>query len=217
MNKKFQFSESDKDLVKEAVKSLERESSGEIVVYFARSSDDYKEACWKLAAILGLITLVIIGIMSWQWMLPDDFTALQLVESVIGTMVIGYLLPFFIPSLRLGFINESKVAQRVVTKAHDVFLQEQMFDTIDHTGVLIYISELEHQVYVMGDRGINEKIEQKDWVEVVGLVINGIKSNHVAEGISNAIHKCKDLLLAHGFVARENNTNELSDDIRIEE
>ena len=217
MNKKFQFSEADKNLVKEAVQSLEKESSGEIVVYFARSSDDYREACWKLAAILGLITLVVFGVLSWLWMLPEDITIPQIVESVVITMLLGYFIPFFLPSLRLGFISESKVSQRVITKAHDVFLQEQMFDTIDRTGLLIFISELEHQVHVMGDKGINEKIEQKDWQEVVQLVITGIKGNQVAEGISNAIGKCKTLLLENGFTARENNTNELSDHIRIEE
>ena len=217
MNKKFQFSEKDKNLVKEAVQALEKESSGEIVVYFARSSDDYLEACWKLAAIFGLIMSVSMGVLSWLWLLPQDIMIPQVVETIVISMVVGYFIPFFIRSLRLGFVSESKVSQRVITKAHDVFLQEQMFDTIDRTGLLIYISELEHQVHVMGDKGINEKIEQKDWQDIVQLVIAGIKSNHIAEGISNAIGKCKELLLANGFTARENNTNELSDDMRIED
>lgn len=217
MSKKFEFSESDKSLVKEAVKSLERDTSGEMVVYFARSSDDYLEACWKLAVILGGIALVIVGTMSWFWLLPDDTTILHIVLIELGAMLIGFIFPYFIPSLRLEFVPAQVVAHRVMTKARDMFLQEQVFDTIDRTGILIYISELEHLVQVLGDQGINAKIEQKDWDEVVGLVVAGIKSNHIAEGISNAIYRCKDLLLANGFVVRSDDTNELSDDIRIEE
>ena len=217
MKKKFEFSEEDKAIVKEAVQSLEKESSGEMVVYFARSSDDYIMACWKIATILGLIVASLFGVLSWQWLLPADITILYISLGVVASIAFGFFIPFFIPIVRLGFISESIVTHRVLTKARDIFLQEQVFDTVDRTGVLIYISELEHQVQVIGDEGINEKINQSDWDEVVSLVVNGIKTNQTAQGIAAAVLKCKDLLLENGFVVREDDTNELSDDIRIED
>ena len=134
--------------------------------------------------------------------------------AAIGT---GFAIPYFYHPLRIAFTPQATVHHRVITKARDIFLQEQAFDTIERTGVLIYISELEHLVEVLGDQGINEKIEQKDWQGIVSLVIDGIKSNQAAKGIANAVDKCKELLLANGFSARQDNTNELSDDIRIEE
>ncbi|MCV9387501.1 TPM domain-containing protein [Reichenbachiella ulvae] len=217
MNKKFTFSEEDKKVVKEAIESLENESSGEIVIYFARSSDDYSEASWKLSAILGVAGLALLGCLSWLWMLPENFTLLNTSIYISALMAAGFLLLLFVPKLRLGFIPDEVVAHRVLTKARDMFLQEEVFTTIDRTGILIYVSELEHQVQVIGDKGINQKIQPSDWTEVVGLVIEGIKGNQTAKGLANAVLKCKDLLLANGFVVRPDDTNELSDEIRIEE
>lgn len=217
MNKKFTFSEEDKKIVKSAIESLENESSGEIVIYFARSSDDYSEASWKLAAALGVAGLAILGVMSWQWLLPEDFTILMTSTYLVALMLLGFLVMQFFPRLRLGFIPNATIAHRVLTKARDMFLQEEVFTTIDRTGILIYVSELEHQVQVLGDKGINEKIKANEWSEVVGLVVEGIKNNQTAQGLANAVLKCKDLLLANGFVVRPDDTNELSDEIRIEE
>lgn len=217
MRKKFEFSDSDKELVRQSVENLEKESSGEIVIYFARESDDYIQACWKLAGIFGLIYLAAIGGMSYLWLLPASFDAFTLCLTGMVAIGLGFAIPYFYHPLRIAFTPDATVQHRVITKARDIFLQEQVFDTIDRTGILIYISELEHIVDVLGDQGINQKINQEDWQGIVGLVIAGIKSNQVAQGIANAVDKCKELLLANGFTARHDNTNELSDDMRIEE
>ncbi|UXP32785.1 hypothetical protein N6H18_02260 [Reichenbachiella agarivorans] len=217
MKKKFIFSDQDKAVVKSAIESLEKESSGEIVIYFARSSDDYLEACWKLAAILSVSGLAIMGTMSWLWLLPEDLTIFSTSIYLLSLVALGFLVPAIVPTLRLGFIPRTVIAHRVLTKARDMFLQEEVFTTIDRTGILIYVSELERSVQVLGDKGINAKIEANDWNEVVGLVIAGIKSDQTAKGIANAVLKCKALLLENGFVVREDDTNELSDEIRIED
>jgi putative membrane protein len=217
MKKRFEFTDADKNLIKEAVQSLESETSGEMVVYFARNSDPYLESCWKLSALLGFMTLALFAALSWTWMLPEYITLFDTVLIVAATMVIGYVLPYFVPSLRLNFISKPTVHHRVMTKARDMFLQEQVFDTIDRTGILIYISELERTVQVLGDSGINQKIKHSDWNDAVGMVVGGIKTNQIASGISQAILRCKALLLEHNFIVREDDTNELSDDIRIED
>lgn len=217
MRKKFEFSEEDKNIVKNAVQSLEKESSGEIVVFFAKNSDSYIESCWTGAGLLGLLSIVLFGGLSYFWMLPADIGVLDTALITIAAMIIGFIVPLAIQTIRLSFTPDATIDHRVLTKARDIFLEEQVFDTIDRTGVLIYISELEHQVQVLGDKGINEKIDQSDWNEILGLIINGIKSDQTAQGIAEAINKCKTLLLDHGFVARTDNKNELSDDIRIED
>jgi len=217
MKKKFEFSDSDKALIKEAVQSLEKESSGEMVIYFARKSDSYFEACWKMAALFGVFGLVLLATMSYLWLLPATLTLLSASFYLIGLMTLGFATPYILPHFRLSMIADSTIQHRVLTKARDMFLQEEVFNTIDRTGVLIYVSEMEHQVQVLGDAGINKKIEQGDWNEVLDMVVQGIKTNHTAQGIADAVLKCKSLLLEHGFIVREDDTNELSDDIRIED
>ena len=94
-------------------------------------------------------------------------------------------------------------------------LNEEVFKTIDRTGILIFISAEEHKVVVLADSGINAKVQHSDWDHIVELIVDGIKTEQLTEGIVNGINECKKLLLHHGFVVREDDTNELSDDIRI--
>ncbi|MEO9803996.1 MAG: hypothetical protein ABJF04_12135 [Reichenbachiella sp.] len=217
MKKKFEFSEADKQLVKEAVRELEQKTAGEMVVYFARSSDSYLMACWKLAGVFLTLYLSLIAVLSYLWLLPASASVLSICLLGIVTFLVGFAIPYFLHSLRVSFTPNEVVGHRVLTKARDIFLQEQVFDTGDRIGILIYISELEHQVQVLGDSGINAKIQQNDWNEILGLVIEGIKTNQPAQGIANAIKKCEALLLDNGFTNVVKPDNELSDDMRIED
>ncbi len=214
---KFVFSDSDKDKIKEAVAALERQTAGELVIYFARKSDSYLGAAWKFAALMGLLVALLVGIMSYMWMLPEWFTPLFYSIMMVVVMLVAYLVVVLVPPMRLQLTSSATIDQRVLTRARDIFLQEEVFNTHDRIGILFYISELEHQVVVLGDTGINAKIKEKDWKHIVETIILGIKHGQVAQGIINAISICQDLLLEHGFTNVEKDDNELSDDIRIEE
>lgn len=217
MKNNFNFTSQEKEQIENAIQSLEKESSGEIVLYFAKNSDNYLEACWKAGAIFGLFITSILSILSYYWLLPSIMTTpLTIGIVIIIAMVIGILVPLLIPITRLSFISDSKVNHRVLTKARDIFLQEEVFKTVDRTGILIYISKFEHIVEVLGDSGINSKIEQKDWDYVVGLILNGIKNDKPVDGLVQAIDACKKLLLDNEFIVREDDTDELSNEIRIE-
>lgn len=217
MRKKFEFSDAEKEQVKEAVQQLEQKTAGELVVYFARESDSYLLACWKLAGIFITLYLALIAMLSYLWLLPASVGILSICILGLITFGIGFAIPYFVHSLRVAFTPESFVAHRVLTKARDIFLQEEIFNTSDRIGILIYISELEHQVQILGDSGINSKIQQQDWNEVLELVIQGIKKDQPATGIVSAIQKCETLLLDNGFDNVVKPDNELSDDMRIED
>jgi len=214
--KKFKFNDSDKELIRKAVEQLEKESAGELVLYFARKSDGYSGASWKFAAIAGGLSSFLLIVLSYLWLLPPVLTPIAIGATLLGIMIACFLITLFDTRIRLSFIPNAIIQHRVLTKARDIFLQEEVFNTKDRIGILIYISELEQQVVVLGDSGINQKIEQSDWKGVVNEVVTGIKENKVASGIVNAVEKCKNLLLAHEFTVRADDKNELSDDIRIE-
>ncbi len=211
------FTSNDKEQIKEAVAALEKESSGELVLYYAKNSDEYINANWKFSGIIALIFSIIIIGLSYFWLLPAYFTPIVMGTTILSSMVFAYLVAFFFPFLRFAITSKAIITQRVLTKAKDIFLQEQVFNTVDRTGILIYISALEHQVVILGDSGINNKIEQGDWEQIVQLVVGGIKANQITTGIIDAIEACKLLLLDNGFVIKPGDTNELHNAIRIEE
>ncbi|MTI21549.1 hypothetical protein E1176_11015 [Fulvivirga sp. RKSG066] len=215
-SKKFRFSESQKKQIKEAIIDLESHSSGEIVPYFAERSDDYEEARWKSAIIFSLFGAILLGLSSYFWLLPFVVTPLEDAIYIAILMIAGFVFPILFPASIRFLLNDNKLHRRVMESATEVFLEEEIFKTRDRTGVLIYISELEHEVVVLADSGINAKVAQHEWEAVANLIIAGVKNKKVEEGLIKAIHKCKDLLLENGFHAKDNDSNELSDNVRFD-
>ena len=123
-------------------------------------------------------------------------------------------MPRFLPlALRLA-ISPETFHYRVFQKTQQSFLEEEVFNTSDRIGILIFISELERKVVILADKGINEKVTPEAWSDVVALIIKGIKEKQKGDGIANAINECETILLKNGFTNRIKEANELSDELR---
>ncbi|MEN8247530.1 MAG: hypothetical protein ABFS32_01255 [Bacteroidota bacterium] len=215
--KKIKFSEDEKVRIKDAVTELEKTTAGELVLYFARKSDNYPGSRWKFSAIIGASVSLGIGLLSYLFILPTWLTPFTISVVILVLMILAYLLAIFIPNLRLSLSSNRTISKRVLTKARDVFLQEEVFKTKDRIGILIFISEFEHKVVVLGDSEINKKISGKDWKHIVDTIVLGIKHQQVAQGIVNSVTTCQELLLENGFTNVEKDGNELPNEIRVEE
>lgn len=212
---KFEFNDKEKESIRKAIQSLENESSGEIVPFFTHQSDSYDEAQWMTAGLFGILGVTLVSVLSYFWLLPHGATTFAVSIYLLLTLVIGYLIPVLFPKIKMYLINDQKINDKVLQRASNAFLSEEVFKTVDRTGILIYISALEHKVIVLADSGINAKVDQSEWDYIVGLVVNGIKTRKITQGLVDAIDRCKELLLDNGFIVRDDDTNELSDDIRI--
>ncbi|MEP5610650.1 MAG: hypothetical protein ABJP45_00300 [Cyclobacteriaceae bacterium] len=217
MAKKYTFTETEREQVEQAVKDLETVSCGEIVPYFVRSSDDYVEASWYVSTLLSAFTLVLIGVLSYTWMLPFQITPLEVALIAFVVIVVGFLFPLVFPVTRRWIVPRERQEQRVHQRARQAFLDEKVFETEERVGILIFVSRLEHMVFVLGDEGISKKVGKEDWQHVVDEVVVGVKANQIGDGLVKAIGLCKELLLKNGFVRKSTDTNELSDGLRIEE
>lgn len=213
----FKFSEKDKEKVKEAVEELEKVSSGEIVTYFAKKSSNYDSAQWSNALLFMASATFMLTIMSYMWWLPGIVGTFEISGFILLCGIFGYVLAGAFPAYRLFIVGRENAYRKVKLRAIEAFINEEVFNTRDRTGILFYVSAMEHQVIVMGDSGINQKVNQEDWDEVVNYILEGIKNNNVADGLVKAINACKNLLIENNFHVRSDDTNELSDDIRIED
>ncbi len=211
----FVFSEQEKEQIKNAVQALESESSGEMVPYFVYGSDSYDEAKWISSLLLTVLGVIFVGVLAYFWLLPSGITTMMICIYLFISAIFGFLAPTIFPALGTLLISDVVQEQRVRQRAHEAFLSEEVFKTIDRTGILIFISDMENKVVVLADSGINAKVKPSDWNHIVDIVIDGIKSEKLTEGIVNAINECKKLLLENGFVVRPDDINELPDDIRI--
>jgi len=209
------FSQTDLDRIAEAVRIAESKTSGEIVPYFVYQSDDYGVARWRggtaFAAICVLIALGI-EMMSGSW-LP-----LGLLEFT-GLVIISYSVGFFVlhavPSFKRLMLSSAKMDHYVHQRASIAFLSEEIFRTRERTGILIFLSFFERKVVVMGDSGINAKVAESEWQEVVQTIVRNVKRGKPADGLIDAIRQCGELLERHGVQRRRDDTDELSDSLRI--
>jgi putative membrane protein len=129
--------------------------------------------------------------------------------------VLGAVVVWLVPALRRLLAGPARMAERVHRRAEAAFLEEGVFDTRDRTGILLFVSLFEHRIEVLGDAGINKVVNPEEWVEVVERIRRGVKSGHLADGLVLAIGMCGDLLHRRGVGLRDDDTDELSDDVRI--
>lgn len=210
------FSQADLDRITTAVQEAERQTAGEIVPYVVERSDSYEEAAWRGGLFFGLSALAAaLGVRQWTtaW-LPVDFVPIAMATCVAGGG--GALLVHFIPALKRLFAGDGLMARRVSQRAAQAFIAEEVFQTRDRTGILIFLSLLEHKVLVVGDAGINAKVEPREWADIVQRIVAGIRAGRPAEGLIDAIQQSGVLLQKQGVALRQDDTDELGNSLRTE-
>ncbi|RYZ62664.1 MAG: TPM domain-containing protein [Chitinophagaceae bacterium] len=100
-----------------------------------------------------------------------------------------------------------------VDRAKEIFLQLQMAKTQERNATLIYIAFDDHQLAVLGDEGIHQKVGQAYWEKEVTKMISEFKSEHIVEGISQVVYDIGEALQQHFPFDRSTDKNELPDDI----
>ena len=219
MSKKISqlFSNSDLERIAEAVKIAEGKTSGEIVPFVVERSDAYESALWRGG--FALSASVWLGIVLW-YELGSTWFPLRLLEILMALFLaqaIGMLLVLFVPAWRRFFAGEDARARAVKQAAQAAFLSEEVFKTRERTGILIFVSLLERRVEVLGDAGINAKVAQTEWEDVVQTIVASMRAQQPAEGLIAAIQKCGGLLQRQGVLRRVDDADELSNTLRMKE
>lgn len=212
------FTTEELEQIKQAVAEAERRTSGEIVPYIVDRSGDYDVAIWRgasIAAVLALAVSVLIQQFYGGWNLAWIFTGwgTALLALIVGTA--GAVCAQLIPSLQRRLAGSDLLDRTVHQRALQEFVEEEIFNTRERTGILIFISLFEHRIEVIGDTGINRLVSGDDWADVVLRIRDGIKSGHLAEGIVEAIHMCGHLLERSGVELRHDDTDELRNELRL--
>jgi putative membrane protein len=209
------FTPEDLERIKASVQAAEGKTSGEIVPYLVDRSDDYEESEWRLGSLL---TLLVLGgasafhHFSDSW-LPIDVALLVLASA--SAFLVGILLAKYLPGVKRFFAGKSLVDRRVNARAAEAFLAEEVFRTRDRTGILIFVSLLERRVLVLGDSGINAKVEKADWQDIVDSVTRSIGRGNPSGALLEAIAKAGDLLARSDVRRRPDDRDELPDNLRI--
>lgn len=209
------FSQTDREQIAAAIKKAEGRTAGEIVPFVVEQSDDYEIAWWRGGMCLSLSVILALLLLREFTSLWLNLGVAQIVILILGAQAVGMVAVYFTPALKRFFAGQRLLDLRVTQRAAEAFVAEEIFRTKDRTGILIFLSLLERKVIVWGDVGINAKIEQHEWNEVVQLIISGMRAGQPSRALIAAIEKCGELLHREGVIPRPDDTDELTDALRF--
>ncbi len=219
---KFTLSEKDNEKIKQAVNLAESKTSGEIVTAIIKESSDY--AFYELLAALAggfiyyLVCLFLYNdITSWLndlfWSYTEVYSTTFIGLSTIIVIGLIYLVANIEGFDRL-IVPKKIISKKVNRRALLFFGESGLFDTRDRTGVLIFISLREKRVELIADTGINAMVKEDDWSGVVSDLISHLKKKKMIDGLAEAVDSCGNILAEH-FPIKDDDENELSDEVHI--
>ncbi len=216
--KKLSLGEKDFEEIKDAVSNAEKRTSGEIALAVIPESSSY--AFWELltAVVTALLLAIALfpiadGIYSWlcgifwgerPWYLAAFFM------TVCALAVILLYLAYNIPAIDSIVVPQAARHHAVYARAMRYFTESGVYDTSNHSGVLIFVSYFEREVRIIADRGISEKISQDLWNLIADEISESFSKKNVKEAFVNAVNRCADLL-AEYFPLEGEKKNELVD------
>lgn len=190
--------------IRAAVSRAETRTSGEIVPLLVAQSDDYREAAAQAATVIAAALALALGLALHDtsvWLfLPMAFAFHFPILAVVRRL----------PLLKLAFTPAVRVREAVQRRAIRAFHEKGLHRTRDENGILIFISLLEHKVWILGDRGINAVIPPERWIALAATLSSGIRRGQLTESLVGVIAEVGDILEEH-FPLRHDDTNELPD------
>ncbi len=205
------LTKSDKEQIKKAVEKAELNTRGEIVPMVLKRSDAYPAAHFRAAIVFGLVFAFAL----YYFPFFEAGDALIYLWTMMGGMFIGYFLCFH-RKIKTFFLSKKEVAEEVHQRALEAFFHEGVHNTRERTGILLFVSSLEHRAELIADCGINEKVDKEAWDEILKPMLQGLKEGKAGDAITKAVEECGALLEKHfPFTGdqKEKDTNELSDQV----
>gem|GEM_PF-202672 len=204
---------SDISEIEEAVAELERKTAGEVIPMVVYRSSQVGHIPLLIFSV-GLLFFYIFGI---QEQLSAHF-----VNSSWGLW--GWLL-FLVPTT--WFLSKAHWVQRFLVSSIDreaqalqraevEFYRAGLNKTDGSTGVLLFVSVVDHKAVVLGDEAISKKIDTEQWRQVVDTLIKGIRKKNMKTGFIEALRLCAEPLETH-FPIAPDDVNEIPNTLIIKD
>lgn len=203
------FTKEELEKIKNTTHEVEAHTLGEVAVMVVDSSSQYLEAeiigGIVFGSLLSLIATVLFFNSSLWLYIPLSFILFFPCSYIFSKL----------PAVKAAFIGVRRKNNAVKERALRAFYEKGLYRTKQNTGVLFFISRLERKVWVLADKGINEKITQETLNNFAITVSQGIKTGRSCDVLCEAMREAGKLLAKH-FPVTAGDTDELSDEVLTE-
>lgn len=218
----LRLTEDDHAKVSAAIAEAEATSDGEIIAAATPLSDSYHDVALHWAV------LVLIAVLAWaaacpswvEWWLDlflggwrPESTLREVLTFVMILAVLKFtavlLILKYMP-LRLALTPGATKTRRVRRRAIAIFKAGAERRTVGRTGVLIYLSMVEHRAEIVADEAITKVTTPETWGEAMAALLVEVKAGRPGDGIVAAVRIVGEVLAQH-FPRSSTDTNEIPD------
>jgi len=213
------FSDDDRQRIAAAIEAAEAETSGEIVPYIVPRSAPYEAVPWRAGVLCALFALAVSALaravpLGLPSLLTSDGATLLLTLFFGG---VGAFVGASVPGLVRRFAGADRMETAVHQRALQAFVEEEVFATRGRTGVLLFVSLLEHRIGVMADAGIYQAVDAEAWSGVTARIRRGIEESALTQGLIDGLEECGAILHEHGLPASDDDADELPSRLHIDD
>jgi len=212
------ISEADHAAINHAVQQAESQTSAEIIPVIAASSGRYdrsEDIAGLWLALLGLV-VVWVGFANTaaapdSWAQPSPYWELV---AYLLTVVVGFLLGALLAGrsdvIRRLLTPAAQLRDEVQSRARAVFFDQRVHHTAGSTGVLVYVSVLEHRAVVLTDQRVLERVGQSQIDAWCDEFTHRLKGGPLSAALCETIHSIGQTL-AQSLPRTADDVNELPD------
>ncbi len=195
-----------KEKLKDKIQSFEKSTSIELVPVIAARSNTY---FWPRLSYSLFYSVVLFFVVQYYLHLPLFWQ----MGLFLGLSVLLFALFSWAPVLR--FVLPSGLLQHEVEEsALDAFCIEEVFATKARTGVLVFVSLLEHKVFVLADKGLSAHVSKEKWQEMGQKLAADFSAHNPGQSFFSALDMLVQEVAVH-FPPCSDNPNELPNSLRI--
>ncbi|HEV2747745.1 MAG TPA: hypothetical protein VGW34_10670 [Allosphingosinicella sp.] len=205
----LRFTPDDHALVTAAVTRAERISDGEIVTIVTAKSDSYHDVGLHYAVLAmllvpaalaalpqALIDWAMAMFLGWNPALTRGALMAFLFVKLAGVfLIVRYALAWM--PLRMALTPGSTKSRRVRRRAIELFKASAEHRTHGRTGVLLYLSLLEHRAEIVADEAIHSKVAPEVWGDAMAALVAEVKAGRAAQGMAAAVEQIGAVLAQH--------------------
>jgi putative membrane protein len=211
---RLQLTAEERERVSLAVRAAEQHTNAEIVPMIVSRSGLYRDAQYR-AGLLFAVSMLTIMLTSEILWLPWGWHAANAAWLILTTILaygVGAWLGTLTPFIRL-LTPADRLHHKVTLRAERAFVQHAVAQTRERTGVLIMVSLLEHEIYVLADQPLYQRVPVARWSSVVDAAVSRLKTGDIVGGLCQSI-QAGGVLLAEVCPGRPgDNPNELSNEL----